>query len=1261
MVENEEDTADMAHHMQDQANQEVPREKGRKRLIIKEMVMENFKSYAGAQRVGPFHKSFSSVVGPNGSGKSNVIDAMLFVFGKRAKQLRLNKVSELIHNSTHHQNLPMAQVTVYFEEIIDVDDENMEVVPNSAFTIARAAYRDNTSKYFVNGRGSSFTEVTKILKGKGVDLDNNRFLILQGEVEQIAMMKPKAQNANDTELLEYLEDIVGTNCYVERIEEGEKLVEEANDKRVSVIQRVKLVEGEKNKLEGAKKEAEAYMLKEAEIIRWRIVACQLALREGSALASADEERVGELEKSLESERAKCVGFREELAVLQKEYDAHHKDHEDTEKLKELVSQSEGAEAAIPELEAKLAKLNEQLAVEDKQLESLQESIRGEVQGYQAELSEARKELEPWDKRINECKAQIEHKDAMKRLEEAQQAGKDKAQAAEEKDRQVAAMSAAVTKHASAASEGRREEEECAERESGMEAPLQAARSKLTEVRDALNSEKTQNSIAQALMAAKASGALPGIYGRLGDLGAIDAKYDVAISTACGALDYILVDSGATAQACVELLRAKSLGVATFIMLDKQQGLVGAMREAVRTPEGVPRLFDLVRVRDEALLPAFFYALRHTVVANDLNQGTRIAYGPDKKFKRVVTLEGALFESSGTMAGGGGKPRGGKMGTSVRASGGASRDALSACERQLAELTAEMQAVQRQRQAAGEKREAAEAALAELEMKIPKTQMEVKALRQQVAELEQRLGSLRAAAQPSADEEARVAELCAAVAAHESALAELVESSSQLRKRAEAIQKQIDGAGGERLKKKKAQVAKLQADIDASDTEANQCRVRLAANAKQIPKLTRAREEAEREAERERAALQAVKDSMRELENGAFAVSDSFNKVQNVSNPALRALSPAPCLCLVPSAPWVLREKEEALDAIKARHVELQKTVNEFSKGEVEVEIQLENLRKAARVHGERASKLAQKLADLRKMRADHVQQMRADGLEEGAVKAALRDAPVKKEQQQQQEQEKQEQEGEQQQQQEEEEEEEEGGGVSREAAEAKCAQLEEQRKAMNPNLASIAEYRKKVAEYGARVKDLDAVTEERDSMRRQTDELKKQRAAGLRAGFSPFLFALDVSLAPARPPARLRHMITLGGDAELELVDSLDPFSEGIVFSVRPPKKSWKNIANLSGGEKTLSSLALVFALHHYKPTPLYVMDEIDAALDFKNVSIVAHYIKDRTKDAQFIIISLRNNMFELADRLVGIYKTDNCTKSITINPGSFAIASTAS
>ncbi len=67
---------------------------------------------------------------------------------------------------------------------------------------------------------------------------------------------------------------------------------------------------------------------------------------------------------------------------------------------------------------------------------------------------------------------------------------------------------------------------------------------------------------------------------------------------------------------------------------------------------------------------------------------------------------------------------------------------------------------------------------------------------------------------------------------------------------------------------------------------------------------------------------------------------------------------------------------------------------------------------------------------------------------------------------------------------------------------------------------------------------------------------------------------------------------------------------EFFCYSVRPARKTWKKISFLSGGEKTLSSLALVFALHHFKPSPFYVMDEIDAALDFKNVSIIANYIK---------------------------------------------------
>lgn len=95
----------------------------------------------------------------------------------------------------------------------------------------------------------------------------------------------------------------------------------------------------------------------------------------------------------------------------------------------------------------------------------------------------------------------------------------------------------------------------------------------------------------------------------------------------------------------------------------------------------------------------------------------------------------------------------------------------------------------------------------------------------------------------------------------------------------------------------------------------------------------------------------------------------------------------------------------------------------------------------------------------------------------------------------------------------------------------------------------------------------------RDAQKGTYDSLRKKRLDEFMTGFN----AISAKLK------EMYQMITLGGNAELELVDSMDPFSEGIIFSVMPPKKSWKNISNLSGGEKTLSSLALVFALHVFK------------------------------------------------------------------------------
>ena len=96
-----------------------------------------------------------------------------------------------------------------------------------------------------------YTAVSKLLKEKGIDLDHNRFLILQGEVEQISLMKPKALNQNEIGLLEYLEDIIGSNKFVDEIETLERVLEECNERRIEQTNRVK---ASTHELKGLEKE-----------------------------------------------------------------------------------------------------------------------------------------------------------------------------------------------------------------------------------------------------------------------------------------------------------------------------------------------------------------------------------------------------------------------------------------------------------------------------------------------------------------------------------------------------------------------------------------------------------------------------------------------------------------------------------------------------------------------------------------------------------------------------------------------------------------------------------------------------------------------------------------------------------------------------------------------------------------------------------------------------------------------------------------------
>jgi structural maintenance of chromosome 4 len=292
------------------------------RLLITKMVLTNFKSYGGEREIGPFHKCFSSIVGPNGSGKSNVIDAMLFVFGKRAKKLRLNKVSELIHRSDTYPNLDSAKVAVHFVDIIDntASEDDYTEVPGSELVVTRTAYRNNSSKYTVDGKTATFTEVGALLRKRGIDLDNNRFLILQGEVEQIAMMKPKAEGPHDEGLLEYLEDIIGSNRHVEATEAAAAEVDALSEQRTEKLNRLKAAEKEKESLEGAKTEAEAFLQKERELRAQRNVLYQISISEAEANVGEVNSRHAELTERLTVERGRLTETEANQRAIEENYE-----------------------------------------------------------------------------------------------------------------------------------------------------------------------------------------------------------------------------------------------------------------------------------------------------------------------------------------------------------------------------------------------------------------------------------------------------------------------------------------------------------------------------------------------------------------------------------------------------------------------------------------------------------------------------------------------------------------------------------------------------------------------------------------------------------------------------------------------------------------------------------------------------------------------------------------------------------------------------
>lgn len=1202
------------------------------RLVITKIVIRNFKSYGGTQSLGPLHKCFSAIVGPNGSGKSNVIDALLFVFGYRAQKLRLKKLSLLIHNSDTYPNCRDCTVTVHFAYIHDKDEFEMDIIEGSEFTISRTAFKDNSSFYCINDDRVQFKKVSQLLQSRGIDLRYNRFLILQGEVEQISLMKPKAENENESGMLEFLEEMIGTTRLKAPLEKIQERIDELNELWSEKTTRQKLVKKELDKLEKVRNEAIKFLSFENKLMERQKILYQKHKAKAQSICDEVEaerskaqetlkealQQVNELKEGQKIKQQECDEINKENEALAKQFEALNETYKSLEKEgeqnrckntntkekgKKLVFDKNAAEDLLKETSDQIPLFDKQIEeslVKQKDLEALFTAAEDDLSVQRGTLEEdvrpLREDKEKYEtellnlqKAINEAKSALDLKKSdldQYLLAERQERSKlatleselrSSLVKLEEKQKLVEGFDTDLP-----ASE--RRIESSIEKMKNIRTQRNELDAKRTQVMQTINQAKSahhakesRNRVLSRLMDQKKKGHLTGIFGRLGDLAYISKKYDIAISTAAGnQLDKILTDNVDTSKKCIEFLKKNDVGRAVFTALDRQQKWRHADFDFDDPAE---RLIDLIEIDDDNYVPAFSSLLRDTLVVDSLDLARKIAYGGRKW--RVVTLRGQLIEISGTMSGGG-QPISGKM-------------ALSSDSRRTSLATGfsaqELERLENEVHDYNEKLSILKVEHDRLEADIEKAKRDNEIMRNQkpkfemeVDEIGKTVSSLRTAIEESKIRLEQVKPDEKKKSSFEKEIDKLQKNYDNLKKESKVLEDKVDEINQQiksiisgKIGPAEKKVQQLKKDLDNASFAISKAEAGKKTAARSVEKCKEKIDQCEQEITESKNLLIQLKERRHKIREELESIDKERQEIRS--------------------------KKDEIIDSLKASQVELNKMKEEEANllsNNLDIKHKADQLKKKVEEKERDVAKWSSMIANLK---PNTIEGVYLTSLTEDDDEN-LEDLDINQ-------------------------------------LTKNIEHLDKEIKKLKPNISAIEQYRQKQAIYIERTKELNEVTQRRDNHRKAYEQVKDMRHKEFEVGF------MEIN----KHLAMIYETITSkGGSAELIQCDSLDPFLEGIEFKVRPPKKTWGPITKLSGGEKTLSSLALILALHLYKPSPLYVMDEIDAALDFKNVSIIAHYIKEKTKDTQFLVISLRNNMYELADRLIGITKIYNSTNTLTFS-----------
>ena len=1165
-------------------------------LRLKRLEIYGFKSFAD-RTVVVFDEGITGIVGPNGSGKSNLSDAVRWVLGEQsAKALRGGRMEDVIFNGTEkRKRLGYCEVSLVFD-----NEDHALPVDFTEVMITRRVYRSGEGEYYINKASCRLRDIIELFRDTGVGKEGYS-IIGQGRIGEILSQKSEDRRG-------IFEEAAGIVKYRTRKEESEKRLANMRDNLSRVEDIIAELESQLEPLAKASETARHYLALRDEL---RVLECSsFVLRSDRAkeriedaeamlaglrdAIEQEERRTGELTAARDTANAAAQALEDEVSA------AH-------ETVLDLTREKEAREGELGMLRAEIARMEKDVLSlgqeEDMHLtrsKALEAEIeqngadtaasRSRIAALQRELYAKEEALAAAQEEAREAEEALEaHKsaiiDAMNRLSDVRTSEarlstmrKELERRGAEADAQREELAILAQRLQEQLDEAREEleqaqkaEAELAEAERGIEQESQEAAQKIARIQQAISDVNGQKQAAasrlrvlremerdyagyheavkKVLLHARGH---QGVRGVVASLMHVPKELERAVEAVLGgALQHVVTADEYVARDMIAYLRNNKIGRATFLPMTTISGrtLSAQERQLLSMPGCVGLASELVGF-DEQYRGIVENLLGRTVIAENLDAGIEIMRRGRHAF-RLVTLEGDVMHSGGSMTGGSAASR---------------MTSLLSREREIKEHEALLEKL--------------DAQLADYEARLEKGEAYRAAIKQKRAAAFEELHQVQIDVSIASERVRTITTQCEGHAQQEERC-ELLRA--QIRENLSQIDSQLAGArstqaGEERtsdeMNRRTGELSDAVYDkreaLDSLREEMQNVRLSLTAGERDLTALMADGVRMRRELEEIAARLGQAHENREKL------ILEHQSATQQ-----LAADMQAQSLCAqrLETAQHTLAEKQ-------AQRSDASEKVRALTQ---EIDALRETLSADQEKHHKAEMVLSRTQAELTQM-----QQRIWDEYEltYAGAKDYFSDT------------------------------------FELAAGDRRIGEIRREIRAMGPvNVTAVEDYRACRERY-------DDLSSQRNDLLKAQEDLQGIIAKLQRQMEQQFMenFALMQKYF-----SETFSKLFGGGHANLRLLDESDVLGCGIEIEAQPPGKKLQLLSLLSGGERALTAIAILFAMLRLKPTPFCFLDEIEAALDDGNISTFADYLRDFSRDTQFVVVTHRKGTMERCDGLYGV------------------------